>query len=146
MKKEDINWIAKTEYERNLIQGFTANRDPRIYRYIKQFTKSHTLPPQLHFNSITANTDHSKAELFSQYFFSVFTNSTSQELNPDEFSIPANSLDAVYLTESDVFNALVNLNPHKATGIDYIAPSVLKNCATSLCGTIVSSIYNQFEH
>ena len=31
-----------------------------------------------------------------------------------------------------MFNALINLNPHKATGIDYIVPSILKNCASSL--------------
>ena len=86
----------------------------------------------MHFNSNVANTDHYKAELFNQYFFSVFTRSTSLEPNPNDLSIPANSLDAINLTESDVFNALVNLNPHKATGIDYIAPSILKNCATSL--------------
>ena len=45
---QDASKAAKSEYERNLIQGFTASRDPRIYRYIKQFTKFHTLPPQLH--------------------------------------------------------------------------------------------------
>ena len=99
---------------------------------IKQFTKSHTLPPQLHFNSNVAKTDHYKAELFNQYFFSVFTRTTSLEPNPNDLSIPASSLDSINLTESDVFNALVNLNPLKATGIDYIAPIILKNCADSL--------------
>ena len=52
--------------------------------------------------------------------------------NLDESNLPANSLDAIHLTESDVFNVIANLNPHKATGIDHIAPSVLKSCAYTL--------------
>ena len=54
--------------------------------------------------------------------------------NLDESNQPAaaNSLDAIHLTESDVFNAIANLNPHKAAGIDYIAPRVLKYCACTL--------------
>ena len=82
-----------------LSKTFWTNQDPRIYRYIKQFTKSHTLPPQLHFNSNVANTDHYKAELFNQYFFSVFTRSTSLEPNPNDLNIPANSLDATTLQQ-----------------------------------------------
>ena len=78
------------------------------------------------------NTDHDKAELFNQYFFSVFTKSDFQVSNLDESNLPANSLDAIHLTESDVFNVIANLNPHKATGIDHIAPSVLKSCAYTL--------------
>ena len=59
----------KCSYERNLIHNFATNQDPRIYNYIKQFNKSHTLPPQLHFNHDIANSDYHKAELFNQYFF-----------------------------------------------------------------------------
>ena len=84
------------------------NRDPKIYKCIKQFSKSHTLPPQLHLDAKVVNTDHNKAELFNQYFYSVFTRSDYQVSN----LLPAKSLDAIHLTESDVFNAIANLNPH----------------------------------
>jgi len=81
---------------------------------IKQFTKSHTLPPQLHFDPNVVYTDHNKVELFNQFFLCLYSVgvANSQEPNPDELCLPNNSLDAKHLTESDVFNALVNLNPH----------------------------------
>ena len=44
----DASKAAKSNYEQGLIHNFAANQDPRIYKHIKQFTKSHTLPPQLH--------------------------------------------------------------------------------------------------
>ena len=65
----------------SLIHNFAMNRDSKIYEYIKQFTKSHTLPLQLHLGANVANTDYDKAELFNQYFFSVFTNSDFQVPN-----------------------------------------------------------------
>ena len=69
---QDASRKAKSNYEENLIHNFATNQDPRIYKYIKHFTKSHTLPPQLHLNHNIANTNYHKAELFNQYFFSVF--------------------------------------------------------------------------
>jgi len=59
---------AKSEYEGNLVQNFAMNHDPRIFQCIKQFTKSHTLPPQLHFDSNVAYTDHNKSELVQPIF------------------------------------------------------------------------------
>ena len=55
--------------------------------------------------------------LAEQYFFPIFTKNDFQVSNLDESNPPANSLDAIHLTESDVFNAIANLNPQKATGI-----------------------------
>ena len=53
----------------SLIHNFAMNRDPKIYQYIKQFTKSHTLPLQLHLGANVANTDYNKAELFTNSTF-----------------------------------------------------------------------------
>ena len=41
-----------------------------------------------------------------------------------------------------MFNALVSFNPHKATGIYYIAPIILKNCATS--SSLVAPLFHLF--
>jgi len=56
----------------SLVHNFTTNHDSAIYHYIKQLTKSYTLPPKLHFDSKVVNTDYSKAELFNQYTFSPY--------------------------------------------------------------------------
>ena len=107
-----------------------------IQRFINTSNSSQSptlyLRSYVHLGANVANTDYDKAELFNQYFFCVITNSDFQVPNLDGRSPPANSLEAIHLTESDVFNAIANLNPHKATGIDHIAPSVLKSCACTL--------------
>ena len=43
---------------------------------------------------------------------------------------------SIDFTEDDTYNALISLDPHKATGIDCIGPKLLKNCAPSLYGPL----------
>ena len=68
-----------------------------IYQYIKEFKKSCALPPQLHLENNVANTDNEKAELFNQYFFSVFTKSNFQVPNLDGLNPSPNSLEQCIL-------------------------------------------------
>jgi len=71
-------------------------------------------------------------ELFNQFFSLPLLEVTLKSQILYELCSPNNSLDAIHLTKPDVFNALVNLNPHKATGIDKIVSSALKTCACAL--------------
>ena len=117
----DVNVTSKSVFENDLIHGYAMppmRNDPKIFQYIKKFTKSDVLPTQLHDDSDLADTDFTKAGLFNKYFFSVFTKSNCPEPNPDELNSMDNSLDAIHFTVSDVFQALVKLNPNKASGID----------------------------
>ena len=53
--------------------------------------------------------------------------------DPTDLHISGNSLDSIRFTEQEVFDTrLSNLNPNKASGIDNIAPIVLKNYAHAL--------------
>ena len=36
---------AKSSYEQSLIHNYATTKDAKIFRYIKEFTKSHVLPP-----------------------------------------------------------------------------------------------------
>ena len=47
-------------------------------------------------------------------------------------SICADSFSSLVFTEAEVCNALISLDPNKATGIDEIGPKILKYCALSL--------------
>ena len=144
---QDASKAAKCEYEHSLVHNFTTNHDSAIYRYIKQLTKSYTLPSELHFDLQVANTDYGKAELFNQYFFSVFTDCNLHQSNFNEPVLPEDSLNEIHFTESDVFHALINLNSNKATGIDTISPCVLRNCACALVAPLFHLvIYCQPEH
>ena len=51
--------------------------------------------------------------------------------------IPDNSLDSISFTVQEVFDALTNLNPLKASTIDNILATVLKNCAHALAQPII---------
>ena len=56
--------------------------------------------------------------------------------NPMDLLIPDNSLDSISFSIQEVFDVLTNLNPHKASGIDNIPTTVLKNCAHALAQPI----------
>jgi len=123
---------AKSMYEQSLIHNFTIEKDYKLFHYIKKFSKSHVLPPQLHNGSVTADSDINKAEMFNQYFYSVYTQSNSPLPNSANLQAPVNSLASISFTTEEVFDALTKLNVNKAGGIDNIPPIVLKNCAHAL--------------
>ena len=121
-----------------------------VQRYINTSNSSHksrALPPQLHLednvaNTVhlednVANTDNEKAKLFNQYFF---TKSNFQLPNLDGLNPSANSLETIHLTEPDLFRATANLNLHKATGIDLIAPNPVLAPFHYLCSTCSSPV------
>jgi len=99
---------------------------------LKSITKSNDIPPVIKFNSSTANTDCSKANLLSQYFYSVFHSSFSPA-SPVSPPITCESLDSITVFVTDVYEALTSLDVNKSCGIDGIAPRVLRCCAGVLC-------------
>ena len=99
---------------------------------MKEFTKSHILPPQLRKDSTTASTSFDKAELLNLYFYSVFTQSNFSLPNISDLTVLDNYLDSIHFTEEDVLETLSNLDPNKASGIDNIPPIFLKHCAYAL--------------
>ena len=76
---------AKVNYESDLIT-FANSNNPRVYKYIKSLTKSHTIPPTLHHDSlVVADSNTDKANMFNTYFYSVFTQAeTNQSLPMDD--------------------------------------------------------------
>jgi len=122
---------AKSSYETSLITNYVNSSNPAIYRYIRTFTKSASIPPTIHFESTTASSDASRANLFNQYFYSVFT-APSTTPHPPSASLHPNTLNSLVFTEDEVYSVLSQLDPNKATGIDTISPKILKYCAFTL--------------
>ena len=120
---------AKTNYESDLITAFANNNNSRVYKYIRSLTKSHTIPPTLHHNSMVADSDIDKANMFNDYFYSVFTQATTNQSFPIDNS---SHLSNISITKEDVYNALINLDTSKAMGPDGIPPIVLSKCASVL--------------
>jgi len=120
---------AKSTYEQTLVHNFATNKDPKIFRFIKEFTKSHILPPQLHNDSIIADTDSSKAELFNRYFHSVLNQSSFCLPDINNLPVFGDYFDSIHFTAKEILEALKNLDPNKACGVDAIPLIVLKHCA-----------------
>ena len=89
-----------------------------------------SIPETVSLDSQTAKDNYDKANLFNNFFHSIFNNSNS--LNINTTSETTQCITRINFTEQAVFTVLVNLNPTKATGIDGIGHHVLKNCATAL--------------
>ena len=75
--------------------------------------------------------DLEKANLFNEYFFSVFLKDSNLK-----FTCPPNSntqsLHDIEISTTEVFEILSTLDVNKAPGIDGIIPALLKYCASPL--------------
>ena len=76
--------------------------------------------------------DKDKAELFNQYFYSVFTDAATPLPNLEEVSIPSSTIPDITLSFQDIFEELRSLQTSKAVGPDNTGPKVLNICADSL--------------
>ena len=126
---QDLMLQARTEYEANLFQDY-SNNCKAIHRYLNLISSSSTIPNQVNFKSISATTPLDKANLFNQYFHSVYSPPPSSLPVPTSSSSPISS---ITIEEDEVFTILSSLNPSKAMGGDQIGPKLLKSCASSLC-------------
>jgi len=83
----------------------------------------------INFMHIVTNTPVDKANLFNKYFYSVFSHSTYSLPNFEDMPSATMSLDSISISEEEVYDTLSSPDPHKATGIDGISPTILKHCA-----------------
>jgi len=122
---------AKSSYEAELITNFACTSNPAIYHHIRSFTKSATIPPTVYLDATSASSDTARANLFNQYFYSVFTQPTVADDQVNPISDPG-EIDSLVFNEDEVYSALSQLDSNKATGLDTISPKILKHCASSL--------------
>lgn len=129
---------AKSDYETNLVHNFAFNNSCKIYNYIKSFSKQDSLP-QIMFrepHSTRASSDIEKANLFNEYFHSVFTTSSFVLPPISDLKTPDTEISELHVSESDVYITLSSLDPTKAPGLDGIGTNILKHCAVALCSPL----------
>ena len=76
--------------------------------------------------------DLDKANAFNKYFHSVFSHSTYTLPDNNELPSASDLLSDITVSSDEVHQALISLQPNKASGPDNIGPRILKNCAASL--------------
>ena len=92
-----------------------------------------------------AENDQGIAELFNQFFASVFTKGDAQDVIPDLAGIPNPNLIDITLETDEVQKVLEELNPNKAIGPDNIPARILKECAEVLAPNL-TRIFNKSLH
>ena len=102
-----------------------------------------SLPATMYFGSQTATHDQDKVALFNQFCKSVYSKSEHNVSQSLPICENLNFLNEIQITDQDVFTALSNLNPCKASGIDSIVPKLLKACSYMVCmkSFIICSVF-----
>ena len=136
---------AKLEFESSLINDFAFSNNNRIFKYISSFSKSDLIPASMYYNDKCCSDNFGNAQMFNSYFYSIFTRETSSCSRDPDHSQSVYNLHTIEINPSEVFEALISLDPNKAMGIDKISPKILKYCATSLCEPI-THLYSQCFH
>ena len=87
--------------------------------------------PTVYFDKTSASINVEKAEVYNQYFASVFSKSNMQPGNE-----PNNILNSTNYTEEEISDIMFELNPDKPTGPDKIGNTFLKKCHKTLCKSL----------
>lgn len=97
------------------------------YHAIKSNTRR--LPAAVTYKDRSASDPADKAALFNEFFSIVYTSNaiSSEDLNDDV--VHPDLLMKISTTQDEVEDILINLNVHKATGVDGIPARILKICA-----------------
>ena len=127
---EDIS-AAQHRFESTLVNNYASRKNHDLFKYISSLSKSSHIPQVVFLNSTQAESDLDKANLFNEFFFSVYSSTPSSTLSPLLSSGP--TIDILQVELHAVFNLLASLDPTKAFGIDGICPRLLRHCATALC-------------
>ena len=87
---EDKLKLAKSSYENNLAHKLATSESNKIYKYINSLSSKHSLPPSMHFDSLSTITDSAKASLLTTTFtqFSLAVLLSSQLLMSFHLLIP----------------------------------------------------------
>ena len=88
------------------------------------------------YNDKKASTDSEKAQLFNDYFYSVFSSSDQPINDFDTAPSSDDSLHDIVMFQGDVFDIFTSLVSSKVSGIDNISPKTFKYCAAPLLQVI----------
>ena len=123
--------LQKDQHETQLFQ---KGRFSELQKYLKTLTKAKHIPQEVFLDDKIARTDAEKAELFNQYFQSVFSEQTYTA--EKRVAHPTPVIDSIHFSEVEIKEAMSNLDVNKAKVPDSIGNEVLKNLSESLCKSL----------
>ena len=116
--------------------NWTITAIKKIFNYLRSIHRQASIPHTVFFDHRFSTNDYDKANLFNEFFQSVFKSSNIPPLDSSSLPTLHITLDKMSITEADVYVALTNLDETKATGPDGILVRVLKCCSSVLANPI----------
>lgn len=129
-----ISAAAEKDLEAFEAEVFESRRFSEIQRYLSTIRNKSPIPNTVTYKSQTATSDQDKAELFNNFFASVF-GSEHQIESMDTYG--RGSLNNLRLTELSIKSTLSGLVTSKANGPDNIGYIVLKKCSESISKSLL---------
>ena len=126
----------KKKFEKELVKK--AKQNPKaIWKYIHSKSKTRSQLGKLHIDpenpkTATTDDDKEKAEIFSNYFKSVFVNEPSEDIPTIETRFVENEMTALLITKDMVTKVLNKLKVDKSPGLDQLHPKILKELADKI--------------
>lgn len=105
-----------------------------FWRYVKTQRASNRVPNNVIYGDSVASTADEAANLFSDFFQSVFCSTPPEPRQGCFHNVPSYDIHLPIFNFScdEVLSALVKLDNSKGAGVDGLTPLLLKNCAASL--------------
>ena len=111
----------------------------RLWSFIRSKTKTRSVPGITHGGCVETEPK-AKAQIFNDYFYSVFRDDDSPVLPDIDITVNPN-LSNVTFSPQDVTSVLLGLDTAKASGPDNVSSHVLKQCAHQLAPSL-SCLFN----
>ena len=138
--KDNLN-KAYFAYVKDLTVSLNTN-PKRFWSFVKSCTKKQSTPGCIIYNGTRALTPEDKADVFNQFFCSVFNNRTDKLSSIPgrgcDYStvLPTHLINDLICTPSEVAKVLKSLNANKACGPDGVSPRLLNECQMELAPTL----------
>ena len=144
-KVKKLIHIKYTDYLNNLADS--VEKEPKkFWSFYSTKTKTRKLPLAIKRNKDDINpvtSSYSKANLFNEYFHSVYSHINAEPLPPESHPIvPIHELSTIAVSVSEVKSIFKNLDASKSPGPDGITARLLKEAALEISDS-VASIFNK---
>lgn len=138
--------LLESTYENymSMVQANVKNNPSLFWNFVKRQRSANRIPTNVRYAGSTAVTNSDAAELFAEFFESVFTK-VSPVPRADRFQdVPSYdiSIPELQFSVEDVLIALKELDVNKGPGADNLPPLLLKKCASTLVYPI-TAIFNK---
>ena len=140
-KRKDAKQILNNKYSEYLndIKLSFKDNPKKFWSFVKVTTKSSSYPQFLRYGNLFSTCSVDKANIFNDFFQSVFLQNNAVECNENDrhyYSNAESFLNEIVLTQSEVYACLLEFDPGKASGPDNIPAKILKLTAEQISPSI----------